>query len=110
VAPLETLIVETGGFWAETQRAISMNPIFECPTGYLEKLHAHATAIKPGEGYPAHRDRHDVAIIVFAGEVETLGMRLGPGGSAYCAAGIPHGLTAKGKETSRYVVFEFHGG
>ena len=110
VAPLETLIVGADGFWLPTQEAISRNLIFESPTGYLETLHAHATEIKPGEGYPAHRDRHDVAIIVFAGEVETLGMRLGPGGSAYCAAGISHGLTAKGKETSRYLVFEFHGG
>jgi quercetin dioxygenase-like cupin family protein len=110
VAPLETVIVEADGFWAETQRAISMNLVFESPTGYLEKLHAHATEIKPGQGYPAHRDRHDVAIIVFAGEVETLGKRLGPGGSAYCAAGIPHGLKSIGNENARYLVFEFHGG
>lgn len=110
VAPLETVIVEAGGFWAETQRPISMNLVFESPTGYLEKLHAHATVVNPGAGYPEHRDRHDVAIIVFAGEIETLGKRLGPGGSAYCAAGIPHGLKAVGNETARYLVFEFHGG
>ena len=48
-----------------------MPVLFEAPTGYLDKLHAHVTDLQVGAGYPAHIDEHDVAIVVFAGTVRT---------------------------------------
>jgi quercetin dioxygenase-like cupin family protein len=72
-------------------------------------LHAHVTELQPGGGYDAHADKYDVAIIVFSGTVETLGKTLGPGGSVYYAAGQRHGMRNVGKESAKYLVFEFHG-
>jgi quercetin dioxygenase-like cupin family protein len=83
--------------------------LFESQTAYLGKLHAHVTDLQPGVGYAPHKDRHDVAILVFSGQVETLGQRVGPGGSIYYAAGEPHGLRNIGDTPARYLVFEFHG-
>jgi quercetin dioxygenase-like cupin family protein len=83
--------------------------LFEGPTSFLGKLHAHVTELQPGGGYGAHADKYDVAIIVFSGTVETLGKTLGPGGSVYYAAGELHGMRNVGKEAAKYLVFEFHG-
>ncbi len=85
-----------------------MRVLFELATGYLNKLHAHVTDLKPGAGYPAHADEHDVAIVVFSGRVETLGKIVGPGGSMYYAAHEPHGMNNAGNHPARYLVFEFH--
>jgi mannose-6-phosphate isomerase-like protein (cupin superfamily) len=99
-------------------RAFEARVLFERPTSFLGKLHAHLTTIQPGAGYAAHRDAHDVAIIVLSGQVETFeqepegepaGSRLlGPHGVAYYGAGQPHGLRNPGSEPARYLVFEFH--
>jgi quercetin dioxygenase-like cupin family protein len=86
-----------------------MRVLFEGPTSFLGKLHAHVTELQPGGGYDAHADKYDVAIIVFSGTVETLGKTLGPGGSVYYAAGQRHGMRNVGKESAKYLVFEFHG-
>jgi quercetin dioxygenase-like cupin family protein len=83
--------------------------LFEGPTAFLGKLHAHVTELQPGGGYPAHADKYDVAIIVFSGTVETLGQRLGPGGSVYYSAGQRHGMRNVGTDPAKYLVFEFHG-
>jgi hypothetical protein len=87
---------------------MSMPVLFEGPTAYLDKLHAHVTDLQVGAGYPAHIDEHDVAIVVFTGTVETLGKTLGPGGTIFYAAGEPHGMRNVGDERARYLVFEFH--
>jgi quercetin dioxygenase-like cupin family protein len=86
-----------------------MRVLFEGPTSFLGKLHAHVTELQPGGGYGAHADKYDVAIIVFSGTVETLGKTLGPGGSIYYAAGELHGMRNVGKDAAKYLVFEFHG-
>jgi quercetin dioxygenase-like cupin family protein len=83
--------------------------LFEGSTGYLRKLHAHVTTLAPGAGYEPHADRHDVAIIVLEGEIETLGRRLKQHSLVFYAAGEPHGMRNPGAKPARYVVFEFHG-
>lgn len=83
-------------------------PLFQHPTAYLTKLHAHLTELQSGAGYAPHADPYDVAIIVLAGKVETLGRVVEPHGVIYYAAGQPHGMKNVGKETARYLVFEFH--
>jgi quercetin dioxygenase-like cupin family protein len=87
---------------------ISMRILFEAPTAYLDKLHAHFTDLQAGAGYPAHSDEYDVAIVVFSGLIETLGKTVGPGGSIYYSAGENHGMRNVGNEPARYLVFEFH--
>ena len=82
--------------------------LFQGPTAYLGKLHAHLTVLQPSAGYEPHVDAHDVAIVVLSGTVETLGRRVDPLGVIYCAAGEPHGIRNLGAEPARYLVFEFH--
>lgn len=84
--------------------------IFKDPTHFLEALECHVTNLDPGGGYDMHSDEHDVAIIVFEGEIEIGGQRAGRGGVFYIAAGTPHDMTNPGQDTARYLVFEFHTG
>jgi quercetin dioxygenase-like cupin family protein len=77
------------------------------PTNFLGRLHAHLTEMDPGHGYEAHRDRYDVAIIVFSGKLDTGGEVIGPGSVLYYAAGVLHGLRNVGEEIARYLVIEF---
>lgn len=49
--------------------AVRHRLLFEQPTDFLGKLHAHRTTIEPGGGYAAHADPHDIAIIVLSGRV-----------------------------------------
>ena len=108
--PLATATFDIGGIDApQSSTPRTGRILFESQTAYLGKLHAHVTDLQPGVGYAPHKDRHDVAILVFSGQVETLGQRVGPGGSIYYAAGEPHGLRNIGDTPARYLVFEFHG-
>ena len=83
--------------------------IFESPTSYLTKLHAHETLLRPGAGYAAHADEHDVAIIVKSGKIHTAGREIGPRGIVFFPAGELHGMLNPGTEPAHYLVFEFHG-
>jgi uncharacterized cupin superfamily protein len=106
---LPTLVLDIGGKIAETNsKPRSMRVLFQGPTAYLGKLHAHVTDLKPGAGYAPHTDQYDVAILVFSGLVETLGQTIGPGGSIWYSAGEAHGMLNVGAEAARYLVFEFH--
>ena len=107
--PMRTKVFDIGGLSpAPSSQPMSMPVLFEAPTGYLDKLHAHVTDLQIGASYPAHADEHDVAIVVFTGTVETLGKTVGPGGTIFYAAGEPHGMRNVGDEPARYLVFEFH--
>jgi ectoine hydroxylase-related dioxygenase (phytanoyl-CoA dioxygenase family)/mannose-6-phosphate isomerase-like protein (cupin superfamily) len=107
VGQLRTTILDIGST-REAESAISMPVLLDSPTGYLSRLHAHVTTMKPEAGYEPHEDRHDVAIAVFEGTVETLGKKIGRFGTAFSAAGESHGLRNTGSSNARYLVFEFH--
>ncbi len=106
--------LETGVFEDDASAGIEVadgfrvRRIVEGPTRYLGKLHAHVTTLAPGAGYRPHVDAHDVAILVLAGVVETLGTRVGRHGVVFCAGGEPHGMRNVGDGPARYLVFEFH--
>jgi mannose-6-phosphate isomerase-like protein (cupin superfamily) len=82
--------------------------LFEHPTSYLGKLHAHVSNLQPGAGYPAHADDYDVAILVLGGKVETLDRVVEPLGVVFYAAGEMHGMKNVGDVPARYIVFELH--
>ena len=82
--------------------------LFEGPTGYLRRLHAHLTTLQPGAGYAPHVDAYDVAIVPLSGTLETLGQRVEPLGVIFYGAGRPHGMRNAGQDAARYLVFEFH--
>ncbi len=92
-----------------TQKAFQTWLLAEGPTNFLEKLHVHYSEVAPGGGYEPHADKYDVAIVVLAGRVETLGRTVEPSGLVFYAAHELHGLRNVGTETARYLVFEFHG-
>jgi quercetin dioxygenase-like cupin family protein len=83
--------------------------VFEGPTRYLEKLHCHTTLLGPGAGYDAHRDDHDVAILLLEGAIEVVGQRLGDNSIVFVPAGQLHGMHNPGPGVARYLVIEFHG-
>jgi mannose-6-phosphate isomerase-like protein (cupin superfamily) len=83
--------------------------VFEGPTQWLSKLHAHFTTLAPGAGYDPHVDVYDAAIVVLRGEIEALGRRVGRHGILLFASGDPHGIRNPGPDAAQYAVFEFHG-
>jgi mannose-6-phosphate isomerase-like protein (cupin superfamily) len=93
---------------ASAPKSFAHQRLVEHPTTFLQKLHAHVTVMKPGAGYAPHTDEYDVAIVVFAGTVKTVGRTVEPHGVIYYAAGEPHGMQNVGKTPARYLVFEFH--
>jgi quercetin dioxygenase-like cupin family protein len=86
-----------------------MRRVFEGRTAWLRKLHCHTTTLLPGGGYEPHVDPYDVAILILAGNVETINQRLEPHDVVFYAAGEPHGMRNVGEVNASYLVFEFHG-
>ena len=83
--------------------------IFESGTSYLKRLHCHTTELVPSASYNAHSDKHDVAIIVFHGELETLGQIAKPYDIIFYKSGDMHGMSNIGEKPAFYAVLEFHG-
>jgi quercetin dioxygenase-like cupin family protein len=83
--------------------------VLDGETADLARLHAHVSILRPDAGYAPHADRHDVAMIVLDGAIETGGERLGRNGVAFFAAGEPHGVRNVGSDPAVYLVLELHG-
>lgn len=96
-----------GQLAVEDDRAFAPRALLNSPTGWLKRLHCHVTRLKPGAGYDPHIDHYDVAIVMLAGKVETIGQVLEPCDVVFYAAGEMHGMRNLSAETSRYLVFEF---
>lgn len=82
---------------------------FEGPTHYLGNLHVHSSLLAPAGGYRAHADEYDIAFLMLAGTVETMGRTLRARDLCYCPAGTVHGMHNPGPGPARYLVIEFHG-
>ena len=105
--PLGTTLSGIGGRFAEAQAAPrKMRVLFEGPTSFLGKLHAHVTELQPGGGYGAHADKYDVAIIVFSGTSRLWEKLLVP---AVRSITPPANSTAAECRSGQILVFEFHG-
>lgn len=83
--------------------------LFEGGTLFLKKLHFHLTDLGPGATYETHADDHDIAIVVFDGEIETMGRQFHRGGVVYIPGGELHDMRNPGGINARYLVIEFHG-
>ena len=92
----------------QSPRPFDPRVLFEGGTAYLEKLHAHVTNLQPAAGYEPHADAYDVAIILLAGTIETIGETLTAPAVTYHADGELHGIFNPGSEPARYLVLEFH--
>jgi radical SAM protein with 4Fe4S-binding SPASM domain len=82
--------------------------LFEGPTDLIGKLRCHYTILPPSDGYEPHGDPYDVAILTFAGTLETLGRIVMPYTVIFYPAGEPHGMKNVGTKPAWYLVFEFH--
>jgi mannose-6-phosphate isomerase-like protein (cupin superfamily) len=105
---LATRIVDSADRAPKEPKAWLTWKLLEGPTNFLGKLHVHFSEVAPGGGYEPHGDAYDVAIVVLAGMIETLDLRVGPFGTVFYAAGELHGLRSVGSEPAKYLVFEFH--
>ena len=97
--------------WLQSDRfrgPVAMLTLFEGPSAFLGKLHAHVTRILPGGGYKAHRDAHDVSIFLIEGEIAVLGKTIVAPGLVFIPAGRLHDMKALGTDPAKYVVWEFH--
>lgn len=97
--------------WLQDDRArgpMAMRRLFEGPSAYLAKFHAHTTRIEPGAGYDAHRDSHDVAIFLLQGEIQVLGNKIPAPAVVFLPGGCLHDMQSAGTETAKYLVWEFH--
>jgi uncharacterized cupin superfamily protein len=81
--------------------------LFRQATKYLGLLTCHVTVLQPGAGYESHVDPYDVAILLLAGTVETIGQTVMAPSVIFYQAGEPHGMRSVGTEPARYLVFEF---
>ncbi len=93
----------------EKARDLRTVTVLDGATSCLPRLQGHVSHLPSGAGYPLHADRHDVALIVLEGEVQTLERRAGPLDVVFYRGGEPHGMTNPGSVPARYLVFEFHG-
>jgi hypothetical protein len=91
------------------RRKFNAKITFEAATAYLKRLHCHVSLLQPKAGYRPHKDPYDVVIVIFDGEVETLGERAGPDSVIFYRSGQRHGMYNPGDVAARYLVFEFHG-
>jgi len=110
-APLQTTLVRVEDIARTADLPFATRRLFEGPSQYLTKLHAHVTELQPGAGYDRHVDAHDVAIVSLSGGIETMGSRLDRHGVIYYPAGEMHDMKnqSRGETKARYLVFEFHG-
>lgn len=81
--------------------------LFEGPTRLLQRLHTHASFARTGEGSAPHEDRHDVAVVVLEGAVETTSGRVEAPGIIFHPAGQTHFLKCVGTQSARYLAIEF---
>lgn len=110
-AALESMDLEFASAFDEVDEEgrFQTRVLLEGPTAHLSKLHVHVSTMTPGGGYQAHHDAHDVAVVMLAGEVETLGRKVGADSVVFYPADDSHGMRNTGDETARYLVIEFHG-
>ncbi|MCZ6673735.1 MAG: cupin domain-containing protein, partial [Verrucomicrobia bacterium] len=85
------------------------NLLLEGKTDYLRKLQSHITRLQPGRGYAAHVDSYDVGIVLYEGQVETLGETVDAPAFIFYAAGEKHGMKNTSNTFAKHIAFEFHG-
>lgn len=92
---------------AGDSRAFAPLSILNGQTSWLKRLHCHLTRLRSGAGYAPHIDKYDIAIVMLAGKVETVGRILQPYDVVFCGAGEMHGMRNVSKDMAKYLVFEF---
>ena len=107
--PLPAGVYDLGQVRVDGDGGFRHAPVLDGGTGQLTRLECHMSELDPGAGYDPHVDAHDVAIVLLAGTVETLGVTVAAPAMVFTAGGWPHGIRNPGDETARYAVFEFHG-
>jgi quercetin dioxygenase-like cupin family protein len=103
-----TFGVFDSGSAGEPGEGYSARLVFQGPSKQVGKVRCHVARLGPGAGYEPHADRHEVAIVVLEGEIETLGIRVVPHGVVLYVAGESHGMRNPADTPARYLVLELH--
>ena len=82
--------------------------IFASQTSSLGRLACHLTTVKPGAGSNPHRNRHDVALVVLRGSIETLNQTVNAPSVAFYPAHTLHSARNAGASPAQYLAIEFH--
>ena len=93
----------------ESEEGFQPKRAFKERTHQLRALEAHVSTLLPEGGYAAHDDRHDVALLVFEGEIQVNGQKLGAHTLHFIPAGESHDMRNPSTQIARYLVIEFHG-
>ena len=109
--------LEAGAYWYATEEeglggrgpGFGFEPIFEAPTRFLSRLHAHVSRVEPDAGYPDERDPYDIAMVLLSGSIVTQGGRVDAPAVILHPADALHGVRGAGTAAARYLVLEFHG-
>ncbi|HSM02635.1 MAG TPA: phytanoyl-CoA dioxygenase family protein [Acidimicrobiia bacterium] len=107
--PMPAGVFDLGGIRVGGDGGFRHAPVLDGGSAQLSRLECHLSELDPGAGYDPHVDAHDVAILLLAGSVETLGVTVAAPAIVFTAGGWPHGIHNSGDEIARYAVFEFHG-
>lgn len=87
-------------------------PVFDNPTGTLDKLEVHITTLLPGmSSHPVHRHSWEEILLLKEGELELSingrKQHAGPGAFIFLASNDPHNATNTGSKPATYYVINF---
>jgi uncharacterized cupin superfamily protein len=90
----------------ESSTGFQIQPIEPLQIKTNNRIRAHYSRLLPGAGYDPHKDLHDVLIVLFEGEVDSIGKKVTAPAVAFFASGFPHSLKNSGNIPANYIVFE----
>jgi hypothetical protein len=88
--------------------AMAVQPVFDIPTRYLNRLRSHLTVLTGSGGYAPHQDPFDIALVLLEGSIITAGRRWASPAVAFFESGVPHGCRNAQNGISYYAAFEFN--
>ena len=109
---LRTTFVDWDSLTPRTSPNGQSRPVFDNPTGTLDKLEVHITTLLPGmSSHPAHRHSWEEILLLKEGELELSingrKQHAGPGAFIFLASNDPHNATNTGSKPATYYVINF---
>jgi len=109
---LRTTFVDWDSLTPRTSPNGQSRPVFDNPTGTLDKLEVHITTLLPGmSSHPVHRHSWEEILLLKEGELELSingrKQHAGPGAFIFLASNDPHNATNTGSKPATYYVINF---
>ena len=109
---LRTTFVDWDSLTPRTSPNGQSRPVFDNPTGTLDKLEVHITTLLPGmSSHPVHRHSWEEILLLKEGELELSingrKQHAVPGAFIFLASNDPHNATNTGSKPATYYVINF---